>query len=321
MNIQSMMWFQLCKAGPKSEPGTRELAPDVFVFPLNVGGTPCTPAELQCGACTLPHTRGVPAPPQTWVTAAAGDTPGAGRDGSPQGLATVQHAATSQNVFVKKPLCNTLEGCLVAQFLVYWSGGSCWGTWWGWEPAGTRIFGVWNNSSSFSLLSVPVCSWLSRRDPGCSAHHGRQQRRGARRYVLFFWSLSVLNVSSAIISLQINCIKCINPVVCTGTSGFLLCPNVLETRVQHPERLVFLGAPGRAGKVQEVFLLDLGAQGGYPVLYPSGSTPALPMSPRDSPVPSSLVSDGSDQGMTAGAKGSPERLTCPALLPGGSWDV
>lgn len=52
INIQSMMWFQLCKVGLKSEPGIRELAPDVFVFPLNVGGTPHIPEEQQCCTCS-----------------------------------------------------------------------------------------------------------------------------------------------------------------------------------------------------------------------------------------------------------------------------
>lgn len=46
-----------------------------------------------------------------------------------------------------------------------------------------------------------------------------------------------------------NRTKGVNPVACTGTSGFLLCPNVLEARLQHPE----LGVPQRAGELQEVF--------------------------------------------------------------------
>ena len=36
MKIQNIMWFQLCKASPKSKPGTIGLAPAMFVFPLNV---------------------------------------------------------------------------------------------------------------------------------------------------------------------------------------------------------------------------------------------------------------------------------------------
>lgn len=36
MKIQNIMWFQLCKASPKSKPGTVALAPAMFVFPLNV---------------------------------------------------------------------------------------------------------------------------------------------------------------------------------------------------------------------------------------------------------------------------------------------
>lgn len=35
MNIQNIIWFQLCKASPKSKPGTIALATNMFLFPLN----------------------------------------------------------------------------------------------------------------------------------------------------------------------------------------------------------------------------------------------------------------------------------------------
>lgn len=45
---------ELCKAGPKSQPGSRELPPDVFVFPLNDGRHPLHPSRAVPEPCLHP---------------------------------------------------------------------------------------------------------------------------------------------------------------------------------------------------------------------------------------------------------------------------
>lgn len=188
-----------------------------------------------------------------------------------------------------------------------------WQIWLGREPAacaGTRLFGVWNNCCSFCLLSAPVCPRCAAEIPAApptTAASSAEEPAGT------FSSFGV-------------CAKCL--------SSNHFPAHKLPQRLKScclcrdkwfPSMPKYVGNILRDWHSSECregvgrFPAQSVSTGGLPSVGSKWEQSCPAVSPRDSSVPSSLVSDGSDQGMPA--RGSQERLTCPVLLPGGSWGI